>query len=287
MYKLYEKVPKTREYMYGSKLINNMENPFLEGPCLLCISGQYDNSLASKSNFGVTKEGMRIARLRVRGQKNAGFTLKDFPVKFLSIELDKKDEDKKITPEERVTAFVNQYLLPLIAKEGQKVECTQAMKNMRNVNIMSYCDGTLLVQDIESSLVRNMQELGYTVEECEKIQSQMCIFPVSTNRLNGMQKSTCISFKDINDIEVNDNVTEEERQAVLDSQIGESIFAYSDNEVAYLYDGDGKHSLKKYTTTGRTISVCLSSAISKALENSILNHSGKDFMPITVRTTYN
>lgn len=102
-----------------------------------------------------------------------------------------------------------------------------------------------------------------------------------------MQKSTCISFKDINDIEVNDNVTEEERQAVLDSQIGESIFAYSDNEVAYLYDGDGKHSLKKYTTTGRTISVCLSSAISKALENSILNHSGKDFMPITVRTTYN
>lgn len=124
MYKLHEKVPKTREYMYGSKLINNMENPFLEGPCLLCISAQYDNSLASKSNFGVTKEGMRIARLRVRGQKNAGFTLKDFPVKFLSIELDKKDEDKKITPEERVTAFVNQYLLPLIAEEGQKIDCT-------------------------------------------------------------------------------------------------------------------------------------------------------------------
>ena len=270
MYKLYEKVPKTREYMYGSKLINNMENPFLEGPCLLCISGQYDNSLASKSNFGVTKEGMRMARLRVRGQKNAGFTLRDFPVKFLSIELDKKDEDKKMTSEERIEAFVNQYLLPLITKEGQKIDFNQAKKNIRNV-----------------SLVSKMQELGYTVEECRKIQSQMCVFSISTDRLTGTQKSTCISFKDINDIEVNDNVTQKEKQTVLESQIGESIFAYSDSEIAYLFSGDGAHSLKKYTRAGMAVPVCLSSAISKALENSILNHLSKDFLPITARTTYN
>lgn len=286
MYKLYEKVPKTREYMYGSRLVNNMENPFLEAPCFLCISAQHDNSLASKSNFGVTKEGMRMARLRVRGQKNAGFTLKDFPVKFLSIELDKKDEDKKMTSEERIGAFVNQYLLPLIAKEGQKIDCTQAMKNMRNVNVMSYCDGTLLVQAIENCLVSKMQELGYTVEECRKIQSQMCVFPISTNRLTATQKSTCISFKDINDIEVNDNVTQKEKQTVLESQIGESIFVYSDNEIAYLFSGDGDHSLKKYTRAGMGVPVCLSSAISKALENSILNHLSKDFLPITARTTY-
>lgn len=69
MYQLYERVRKSREYMYGSKPIDDTENPFLEGPCLLCISAQYDNSFASKSNFGITKEGMKMARLRVRAEK--------------------------------------------------------------------------------------------------------------------------------------------------------------------------------------------------------------------------
>ena len=56
--------------------------------------------------------------------------------------------------------------------------------------------------------------------------------------------------------------------------------------MAYLISGDGTHSLSKYTSDGVAMPVCLSSAISKALENSILNSSGKDFVPITARTTY-
>lgn len=285
MYKLYERVPKTAEYMYGSKLIDSEENPFLEGPCLLCISAQHGNKLSSKSNFGVTKEGMKMARLRVRGQKNAGFDVKDFPVKFLSIQLDKNDEDEELTSEKRISIFVNKYLVPLISKDGTKIDYIQAMKNMRNVNLMSYCDGTLLAQSIESNLINKMQELGYTNEESKKIQSQMCIFPISTNRLSAKQKSTCISFKDINDGETNDNVTPEERQAVLESQIGEQFFKYSNNEIAYLFNGDGDHDLKKYAKVGNAMSVCLSSAISKALENSIKNFSNKKFTPITARST--
>ncbi len=286
MYRLYEKVPKTKQYMYGSKLIDSEENPFLDGPCLLCISAQHDNKMASKSNFGVTKEGMKMARLRVRNQRNAGFGLKDFPVKFLSIELDRKDEDKNVTSEERIDAFVTQYFLPLIEKNGQKMDCVQAMKNMRNVNMMSYCDGTLFVQKVEEILINKMQELGYTDEESKKIQSQMCMFPIATNRLIGTQKSTCISFKDINDSEVDDNVTLEERKKISESVIGESVFKYSDNEVAYLFNGDGEHKLKKYTCEGKAMPVCLSSALCKALENSILNYSTKSFVPITARTTY-
>ncbi len=284
MYKLYEKVPKTKENMYGSRLVDSTENPFLESPCLLCISAQHDNTVASKSNFGVTKQGLKMARLRVRGQKNAGFNLKDFPVKFLSIQLDRKDEDEKVTTEERVDEFVTQYLLPLVSSDSKKIDYNQAMKNMRNVNIMSYCNGTLLVQNIEKALISKMQELGYTDEECEKIQSQMCMFPISTDKLNGTQKSTCISFKDINDFEVNDNVTQEEVQTVLKSPTGESTFRYSDNEIACLFNGNGNHGLKQYTKTDNIMSVCVSSAISKALENAIINSLNSEFVPITART---
>ena len=281
MYKLYEKVRKSKENMYGSKPIEENENPFSDGPCLLCISAQHDNSFAVKSNFGVTKEGMKMARLRVRGEKNAGFDLKKFPVKFLSMQLERKVDEKQMNDEEQLEEFIDKYLAPLISNKGQKIDCMQAMKNMRNVNIMPYCDATVLVQRIEENLINKMKDLGYTEEECDKIQSQMCMFPISTNRLNGTQKSTCISFMDINDYEINDNVTEEERKLVEESEIGESFITYSENEKAYLFDGDGEHDLKKYTKEGAAMHVCLSSVMSKALENSIKNASGIEFEPIS------
>ena len=284
MYKLYEAIPKRKDNLVGQREIKETENPFLDDPCLLCISA--GGIGIDKNVFGTTKRGMEMARMRIRGQRNAGFTLSDFPVKFLSMKLDTKSEEGRITEEDRINAFVNQYFLPLISSNGTKIDCNQAMRNMRNVNMMSYCDGTLQVQSIETNLLNKMQEIGYTDEECEKIQSQMSIFPISTNRLNGTQKSTCISFKDINDLEVSDNVTPEERKEVLESVIGEKLFKYSNNEVAYLFNGDGEHDFKKYTHSGMAMSACLSSAISKALENSVLNSSQEDFVPITARTTY-
>ena len=284
MYKLYEAIPKSKDNLVGQREVEETENPFLDAPCLLCISA--GGIGFDKNVFGTTKQGMEMARMRIRGQRNAGFSLKDFPVKFLSIKLDTKSQVGKMTEEERIDTFVTQYFLPLVSSNGARIDCIQAMKNLRNVNMMSYCDGTLVMQSIESKLLKKMQELGYTDEECEKIQSQMCAFAISTDRLKGIQKSTCISFKDINDIEVSDNVTLEERKKVLESAIGEDFFEHSDTEISYLFNGDGKHDLKKYTHSGKAMSVCLSSAISKALENSILNFSGQNFVPITARTTY-
>lgn len=282
MYKLYEAQLKNKDNPYGQREITETENPFLDGPCLLCISA--GGIGIDKNVFGTTRQGMKMARMRVREQRNAGFTLKDFPVNFLSIKLDTKSQDRKITEDERINLFVIQYLLPLISSNGTKIDCIQAMKNMRNVNIMSYCDGTLVVQNTEQTLLDKMQELGYSDEECEKIQSQMCMFPIATDRLTGKQKSTCVSFKDINDLEVSENVTPDESQKVTDSSIGEAFFEHSNNEIEYLFNGNGDHDLKKYTHSGMAMSACLSSALSRALENSILNARGESFIPINART---
>lgn len=284
MYKLYEAVPKSKENLYGQKEIEESENPFLNNPCLLCISAGGIGS--DKNVFGTTKKGMEMARMRVRGHKNAGFRLKDFPVKFLSMKLSNKGEEKKVaTEEERIDMFVNQYLMPLVSKSGKKIDCIQAQKNMRNVNMMSYCNGTALIQDIEKTLLNRMKSLGYTNEECEKIQSQMCMFPIATYVLSGQQKSTCVSFRDINDDEVNHNISEEEQKRVLEAEIGEEVIEHSKNEIEYLFDGDGEHELEKYIHAGKAMSACLSSALSKALENSILNSQRENFVPITIRTT--
>lgn len=277
MYQLYEKVPKTNEYIYGSKPIEQETNPFLEGPCLLCISAQ--NQL-EKSVFVVTKEGMKMARLRVRNEPNAGYDLRKFPVKFLSIRLER--DEQKLTEEQYAEIFIKQYLVPLISKNGQKIELSKAMKNIRNVNIMSYCDGTLFAQQIEDTLLKQMKSLGYSNIEYEKIISQLCMFPIATYRLDGSQKSTCISFKDINDEEVYDEINEDYEETVKKSSIGESIIKLSENELAYLVDGTGAHDLKQYSRTGKALPVSLSSVISKALQNSIENSNNDKFIPINI-----
>ncbi len=285
MYKLYEAIPKSQQNLYGQRELDKKENPFLDGPCLLCISA---GDIGIEQNvFGTTKRCMEMARMRIRGNINAGFILNDFPVKFLSmLQLSSNNLGSKMTEDERIEAFITQYFLPLVSNKGTKIDCIQAMKNMRNVNMMSYCSGASVIQNIEKKMLSLMQELGYTDEECEKIQSQMCMFPFSTNLLRGTQKSTCISFNDINDSEVNDNVTLSQRKKVQESKIGESSFEYSNNEIAYLFNGDGDHSLKKYIFSGKAMSACLSSALSKALENSILNSQSYSFIPITARSAY-
>jgi len=64
----------------------------------------------------------------------------------------------------------------------------------------------------------------------------------------------------VNDHGVNDNVAPEEMKAVSKAQIGASVFAYSRNEMAYLFNEDGKHRLKKYTRdNSRASCLCRSS----------------------------
>lgn len=82
MLELYKRVPKSEEYLYGSRKIQDEENPFLKGPCMLCISAQ---PKIAKSIFGLTKYGMAMARLRTRGNAGAKIDLENFPVSFLSI----------------------------------------------------------------------------------------------------------------------------------------------------------------------------------------------------------
>jgi hypothetical protein len=141
---LYEKIEKSADNLYGFKEIENGRNPFLEGPCLLNIAAIKNNE---RDLAGIIKEGMKMARYRVRGQQNAGFKLNDSPISFLSIHdmNDKEFQD-----------FLDTYMFPLISNNNQKIDFIQASKNIRNVNIMSYCDGAIDAQKIESALIQKM-----------------------------------------------------------------------------------------------------------------------------------
>jgi len=183
--------------------------------------------------------------------------------------------------------FFDKYFRNLLLDgNGNRLDVTSAMRNMRNVNIMCNCNATERVIQLEECIVNSMKEIGYSDEEISSIQSQMCVFPLETGKKLGDFKSTTISFVDTNDREVDLNVGETRRDAIKrfasESIISDTIKALSKNEAIYALAGTGEHGLKKYTREGKAMPVCISRIISNALENSIVNSRENDFNPIDI-----
>ena len=276
MYKLYQKQSKTPEYPLGARAIPDGENP-LNNPCLVCFSPQESNK---RHGFGVTKVGMEMARMRVRGLENAGFNIDTVPVSFLNV-INEDGRDKQIEE------FVDAYLVPLITNaQGQKIDIVKAMKNMRNVNMMSYCNGTYNIADILECLYSKMEEMGYLLDEISQISSQICVFPFSTDiPLEQLGGVTSIDFQDINDDEIySPNITPETENNTRSSSIGEAFTIHSATKAIYTINGTGCHRLREqFTREGKALPVVVSRIVSNALQNSILNANSDKFHPITIQ----
>ena len=125
MVQIFEKVPKTRLYPSGERAIDQYQNPFVSGPVLLCITQNNETKGIerdeNKEIFGTTDEFMKMARLRVGTSRNAGISLKNFPVKFISFKYFNEGDSK----DEAIEQFVNTYLLALISNYDK--ECLKQL----------------------------------------------------------------------------------------------------------------------------------------------------------------
>lgn len=287
MYKLYEKVPKTDEYEYGIKAMEEDKNPFKEGPCLLSLIAI---AMWEKDINGALNQGMEAIRLKTNHNENTGIRIEDFEGKILSLAYSEPSEvttvkGKKFTgnitrKENLDDEFTQKYLFPLIEEKGKKIDVLQAMKNMRNVNIMTYCSATQSALRMEECLVNRMNELGYSEDEISKIQSQMCVIGYATDvkmraefAENKKIKSTCLSFGDVNDGEVGVS------QGIKENVKKNNTIYY--DEGYYFHYGNGEHSLKNYILQNDSLSLGISSVLTRAISNSIENHKSAEFKPLT------
>jgi hypothetical protein len=287
MYRLYEKVAKTEEYEYGIKLIEKEKNPFKEGPCLLSMIAI---AMWEKDINGALNQGMEAIRLKTNHNKNIGTKIEDFEGKIISLAYGEPSEKATIKgknftgsisrKEKLDDEFTQKYLFPLIEDNGKKIDILQAMKNMRNVNIMTYCGATQSALRMEECLVNRMNELGYSEDEISKIQSQMCIIGYATDikmraefAENKKIKSTCLSFGDVNDGDVG------APQGIREIAKKNNTIYY--NEGYYFHYGNGEHSLKNYILQNDSLSLGISSVITRAVNNSIENHKSSEFKPLT------
>ena len=72
-------------------------------------------------------------------------------------------------------------------------------KNFRNINFVTYCDGTKVFKKIEELLENKMEKLEYSSEEIKQILSQVCLAAISGSSLQGHIKATSLLLGDKND----------------------------------------------------------------------------------------
>ena len=117
-----------------------------------------------------------------------------------------KDVLSKSNPEISNPTYIERLfekvLLYRISENGQKLELEEAMKRVRQLNIVAHCHGAYVFVRLEEMMQQKMIELGYLKKEREAIQKQLLCVALSPYAPLGASKATMISFGSAKDDEV-------------------------------------------------------------------------------------
>ena len=263
---MYIKVKKTFKNPYGMKELNKETNPFNK-PCVLGIVP----TTGIKNNNGYLSKFVQILGLRHNLETNCGYDVSQTP---FSILLKEKGEN------------VSDKILSLIPER----DILTAKNIIRNLNIISYCDGHNETLDLIQILYDGLKEKGYQEDEVKEILSQIFVLQVVDNLKN--ENREYISFPYVTSI-VFHNLQDDE---IITWQYVEGISFPSDkfsrivslslsNESGMvLYDSFGKGSLKAeqrehdfsadYVNSpvfNNLISICLINALSSSVNKQTID----------------
>ena len=269
---IYNKIEKNIENTSGFQEV--LDISMLERPFLLCISA-YDNF--SKAIYGIIREGAQAARLQTTQGPAAKFSLNEFPADFLGVRF---EEDENY--QQPYTEIADQFLFPFLKRNGDDFD--SIVKQARKINLFTYCEGANTYKGIEDRLFVLLKREQYPEEIIKQILSQISLVALQSKLETGELYATSISFIDINDLEAENQKTDSYRNLLtmhghdyFYSPLGES------NGVLYVYNGSGVHRIKKFFKEENNIAkpaVC--ACVSMFLENSILNTTTDDLIPIDV-----
>lgn len=254
---LYEKKPREFINDYGIEEITD-ENVFMKGPSVIVILAMtwFLSNVNGAMRLVADLVNPNIDNIYDPNKRIFGMGFGNYAEEYEGF--------TTLTPEEdELEKFVIKYFLPLIISDGKRIALVDAMKNVRNINVITYCNGAKYYKIMENIFEKKMKELSYSNEEIKMILSQICLAAVSGNSLkNGQTKATTMTFGDIND-----------KYFELPFKQGECTENYeligSQNQFAFIVNGNGVHDFTKYMKTDETISKAIKSFINDALDSSI------------------
>lgn len=271
MVHLYEKTCKTNTNPYGIIEITN-ENPIEQGPCIITILAypkllkDINGSLRQVANI-INPD---IDYLYDNNRRLLGLGFGEYNKETTSF--------TRYSPtDEELEEFMQKYFYPLISQKGQSVNVLLAMKNIRNITFITYCNGAILFKRIEAKLSQKMLDIGYTNSEIGMILSQICHAAISGTVIKRNQtKTLTISFGDVLDIEFN-----KDKELIQRIDTNNGSFIQYDSSIGYGIIGNGEHSFKKHMTENKLLSSKIKIFLETSLENALYNHKNNMINPIT------
>lgn len=272
MIHIYEKTCKTELNPYGITKIED-EKVFKKGPCIITIIA---GPIYLKNINGSLRQVANLVNPDIdnyydKERRILGLGFGDYKPEY--------ERFTRINPtEEELDFFVKKYFYPIIEENNTKLDTFTAMKNMRNITFVTYCNGSLVFKKIENNLEQRMQELGYTKGEIGLILSQICLAAVSGMVMQKKEtKTLAITFGDVLDIdfEKNKNIFDK------NTNINENGYINYGTSIGFGIIGDGEHSFKKHMTENKILSEKIKIFLNTSLDNAIYNQNEEIIDPIT------
>lgn len=299
MYNFYRKVEKISENDHGLELVEN-GNPF-EQPSFLSMLAI--NTKLRDTNGAISRilelSGVRFPN----GEEN--ISIGEVPVNFMGLAYSEVSGDgdifnKMATLDNLVRIdddtrnFVLKYMLPLVSNNGQKKDINECLRNMRNINIMCFCDAIFPIRSMSLVLTEEMKKLNFTAEEIDYILSQVCIFPIGTEAPCINTSISDIKFTTVFMLDIQDSfgITDEKTLQDIFNSNSEVLYLTSNafvlppekvckNSRMLLVHDDGNHDLKSFILKGKAFPAIVIKFINAILNNSITNKNNHEgFIPI-------
>lgn len=151
---------------------------------------------------------------------------------------------------------------------------------MRNINIMTYCNGTETYLIAEEKLQKKMTALGYTEQEQKEILSQISLTTIGTMQNTSEIKATCINFMDTMDEEVMTPISQRLQKWLEETNQKKALISITENSAIFCFSGSGNHALREYFENDCLAKLPISILICSSLNNGIYNQKAADFMPL-------
>ena len=299
MYTFYRKTEKSAENEFGIERIDE-ENPF-EKPTFLSLLALNMNLRSTNGSINRILELSGGVR-KPNGEEN--ISPSDVPVQFVGLsygDLDEGDRFKKIASsdsmvktDEDTREFVRKFIMPLISSDGQKKDINECCRNMRNINIMAFCDAIFMIKSMNDVLIEEMRNIGFNEDEINNILGQVCVFPIATEYgpMEACIKNLKFNTVFLLDIYDSFGIDDEDKLKRIFGQSKEALYELKNitdrvpeeklnkNSIGLLVNGDKEHDLKSFIHKGIAFPSIIVKIVNAILNNSIENCSSDEFVPL-------
>ena len=158
----------------GKRVEKNKDNKFgyvdvdlnkisIKGPTVLCLGGNY--VVGRKLSNGLAKFVFNLINTTPKNKNLDVYSL-------MYGSYDNNPMAASVSMEE-IDNIANNLFVPLVFKNGKRIDTKSAQKNMRNITIVSHCYGTDVANVLSCMIGDKMMKLGYSKQEVVSILKQV------------------------------------------------------------------------------------------------------------------